>query len=36
MWSPLKSAEKSEEVRDVETVKAKALYIRQTFTTAAK
>lgn len=36
MWNPLKNISKGEECRDVETIKAKALYMRQALTTAAK
>jgi hypothetical protein len=37
MWNPLKSVERQGgEVKDVEFVKAKALYNRQVFITATK
>ena len=36
MWSSLKSAERSEEAKDVELVKAKALYYRQAFASFTK
>jgi hypothetical protein len=36
MWSPLKSSAKGEERIDVEAVRAKALYYRQTFSVISK
>jgi len=36
MWSPLKNVGKGEEFTEMEKIKAKSLYMRQTFTTASK